>query len=217
MNTSPTWLAASKWLCVLALLLTALTGCQSVAPVVKIGLVAPFEGHDRAVGYDAIYSARMAVREINAAGGIHGYRVALTAQDDNGNPELARQAAATLARDPQVVAVVGHFSPETTAAAAPVYNAVGLPVLSMGEAPLARFDPARLPAPFRDTYAAVTPFDEVAGPFAGPTYDAFSLLWQALAQAEETSGRIDRASVQNALLGLEYDGVTGKVWQPSTQ
>ena len=32
-----------------------LSGCASVKPVVKIGLVAPFEGRARAVGYDAIY------------------------------------------------------------------------------------------------------------------------------------------------------------------
>ena len=33
-----------------------LSGCASVKPVVKIGLVAPFEGRARAVGYDAIYA-----------------------------------------------------------------------------------------------------------------------------------------------------------------
>jgi branched-chain amino acid transport system substrate-binding protein len=197
------------------LLIVALAGCRSVDPVVKVGLVAPFEGRDRAIGYDAIYSARLAVREINAAGGINGRRLALVALDDGGDEDLARQAAATLVRDPAVVAVVGHFLPATTAAAAPVYANAGLPLLAAGSAPLAAADPATLPAAFRDAYAAVSPFDEVAGPFAGPTYDAFNLLWAALAQAEETAGRMDRASVQNALLGLEYAGLTGSVRQPT--
>ncbi|MCP5097251.1 MAG: ABC transporter substrate-binding protein, partial [Chloroflexi bacterium] len=67
-------------------LLFLLIGCASVAPVVKIGLVGPFEGQHRAVGYDVIYSARLAVREINAAGGIGGHRVALVALDDSGDP-----------------------------------------------------------------------------------------------------------------------------------
>jgi ABC-type branched-subunit amino acid transport system substrate-binding protein len=139
----------------------------------------------------------------------------LVALDDGGDENLARQAAATLVRDPAVVAVVGHFLPATTAAAAPVYANAGLPFLAAGSAPLAATDPATLPATFRDAYAAVSPFDEVAGPFAGPTYDAFNLLWAALAQAEETVGRMDRASVQNALLGLEYAGLTGSVRQPT--
>jgi ABC-type branched-subunit amino acid transport system substrate-binding protein len=54
----------------LFLLLLFLTNCTSVAPVVKVGLVGPFEGRHREIGYDAIYSARLAVREINQAGGI---------------------------------------------------------------------------------------------------------------------------------------------------
>ena len=212
----PTLHAASRWLLLLALA-TLLLGCKSVAPVVKIGLVAPFEGRDRAIGYDALYSARLAVREINAAGGIDGTRVALVAADDGGNEQLARQVAASLARDPAVVAVVGHFLPETTKAAANVYANRQLPLIPIGNAPLARTDPDQLPADFLAGYAGVSPFDEVAGPFAGPTYDAFNLLWLALRHAEETTGSIDRTSVQNALLGLEYDGLTGIVFQTATQ
>jgi len=44
-----------------------LTACSaSTQPVVKIGLVAPFEGRYRPIGYEAIYAARLAIREINA-------------------------------------------------------------------------------------------------------------------------------------------------------
>lgn len=199
---------------VLLLILALLCGCASVKPVVKIGLVAPFEGRQRAIGYDAIYAARLAVREINQAGGVGGYRVALVALDDRAEGELAEQTAASLALDPDVVAVVGHYVPETTAAAATLYATHGLPLLVSGASPFSPFDPAGLPDGFREAYEAVTPFDETAGPFAGPTYDAFGLLRLALAQAEESTGRIDRASVQDALVGLEYEGVTGVVYQP---
>ncbi len=50
-----------------------LTGCQfpgTVRPTVKIGLVAPFEGRYRYVGYDVIYAVRLALHEANAAGGV---------------------------------------------------------------------------------------------------------------------------------------------------
>ncbi len=57
-------------------------GCMGVDPVIKIGLVGPFVGKNRDVGYDVIYSARLAVREINKKGGIDNYRVALVALDD---------------------------------------------------------------------------------------------------------------------------------------
>lgn len=207
------WNAVAKALLVLLVALSA-AGCASVDPVVKIGLVAPFEGRDRHVGYDAIYSARMAVREINAAGGVAGHRVSLVALDDRGDPELARQAAASLAIDPGVIAVVGHYLPESTAAAEAIYRENGVPLLPLGRPPFAPFDPLGLPAEFREAYAAVTPFDEIAGPFAGPTYDAIGLLHEALAEAEETTGTITRASVQDALGGLKYLGLTGEVYLP---
>jgi ABC-type branched-subunit amino acid transport system substrate-binding protein len=212
-NIWPTWNAVIRGLA-LALALMGVASCASVDPVVKIGLVGPFEGRHRAIGYDAIYSARLAVREINAAGGVGGYRVALVALDDRGDPELAAQAAASLALDPAVVAVVGHYLPETTAAALPVYERAGVPLIATGAPPFAQSDPERLPADFLEAYAGVTPFDETAGPFAGSTYDAFGLLWQALAKAEESAGAITRSSVQEALPGIEYKGMMGEILIP---
>lgn len=190
-----------------------LTGCASVDPVVKVGLVGPFEGAQRAVGYDVIYSARLAVREINAAGGVGGYRVALVALDDSGDPQLAQEVAASLVIDPAVVVVVGHWLTPTTAVAAPIYAAAGLPLLPAGQPPIAQFNPKRLPPSFHVAYGQVTPFDEVAGPYAGPAYDALQLLWLALASAAER-GEISRTAVTAALADLTYEGMTGKIFLP---
>lgn len=185
------------------LTLLALSSCRSVAPVVKVGLVAPFEGRHRALGYDVIYSARLAVREINAVGGIGGTRVALVALDDGGLTEFAEETAASLVIDPGVVAVVGHWLPETTAAAAPVYAAGGLPLVPAGEPPFDAQDPAALPPEFVTAYTAVAPFDEIPGPYAGSAYAAFQLLWQAMAAAQAATGEIDRSSIHTALTDLQ--------------
>jgi len=115
-----------------ALLLTSCSIIRVTQPVVKIGLVAPFEGEYRYVGYDAIYAARLAVRQANAAGGASGRAVELVAYDDRGTVEGAITAARNLAQDPQVVAVIGHFRDETTAAARPIYEQAGLPLVVAG-------------------------------------------------------------------------------------
>ena len=188
---------------VLLELLFAVTGCQSVAPVVKIGLVAPFEGRQRNVGYDVIYSARLAIREINEVGGIGGTRVALVALDDAGNPEYAEATANSLVIDPAVVAVVGHWLPETSDEARSIYAQHKMPFLLGGVEAFAATDPGHLPSDFVSSYAAVTPFDEMPGPYAGPAYDAFQLLFQAFTIAQEKSGVIDRSSVQAALNDLK--------------
>jgi branched-chain amino acid transport system substrate-binding protein len=82
------------------------------------------------VGYDAIYAARLAVRERNAAGGVGGYRVELVAYDDGGDAQAAVERARQLALDPQVVAVIGHFRIETTRAAWDVYAREALPLVA---------------------------------------------------------------------------------------
>ena len=123
---------ASAWLCI-ATCATLLVSCAfpgSTAPVVKFGLVAPFEGRYRPVGYDAIYAARWAVRERNAAGGVGGYRVELVAYDDGGDAPSAVERARQLALDPQVVAVIGHYRTETTRAAWDVYAHEALPLVA---------------------------------------------------------------------------------------
>ncbi len=134
--------SASRLL-LLAFCILLLASCRfpgTVRPTVKIGLVAPFEGRYRYVGYDVIYAVRLAVREANAAGGVGGYSIELVAYDDVADPAMALEQARKLAIDPQVVAATGHFRLETTAAAADAYAEVGIPLVSPG-----------LIAPYADT------------------------------------------------------------------
>jgi ABC-type branched-subunit amino acid transport system substrate-binding protein len=128
---APKPLTRGAWALLALGLAAALSACLPVArPLIKIGLVAPFEGRYRDVGYEVIYAVRLAVREANAAGGAGGYSLALAAYDDGGDPAQAREQADKLATDPDVLAVIGHWRTETTAAAAPEYVAAGLPLLA---------------------------------------------------------------------------------------
>ncbi len=102
----------------------------STRPTVKVGLIAPFEGRYREIGDEVIYSARLAVREANASGGLGGYSVELMALDDDGDPAQAAEQARKLATDPQVVGVIGDWLDSTTVAAAPVLDEAGIPFLA---------------------------------------------------------------------------------------
>lgn len=121
----------------LLLLLLFLTACTaSTRPTLKVALVAPFEGRYREVGYEVIYAVRLAVREVNAAGGIAGYGVELVALDDGGDPLSAATQARKASADPQVLAALGHWLEPTTQAAAPEYAAAQLPLLATTAGPL---------------------------------------------------------------------------------
>ncbi len=124
-------LARGAWLLLVIAAAAGLSACLPVSrPLIKIGLVAPFEGRYRDIGYEVIYAVRLAVREANAAGGAGGYSLALMAYDDAGDADQAMEQAAKIATDPDVLGVIGHWRVATTAVAAPAYAAAGLPLLA---------------------------------------------------------------------------------------
>jgi ABC-type branched-subunit amino acid transport system substrate-binding protein len=102
----------------------------STLPVIKIGLVAPFEGRYRTLGYEALYAVKLAVRERNAAGGVDGYMVELVALDDGEDAESRRFLAHKFAVDERVVGVIGPFSGDSLYAAASTYEELGLPLIT---------------------------------------------------------------------------------------
>jgi branched-chain amino acid transport system substrate-binding protein len=111
----------------IAFLFALLASCAcssrlSVKPTVKIGLVAPFEGLHRPLGYEALYGAKLAIRERNRTGGVAGYFVELVALNDDQQPASAAQRAREMVVDPDVMGVIGHLGELTTLAALPVYQ-----------------------------------------------------------------------------------------------
>ncbi len=212
----------------------------STAPVVKIGLVAPFEGRYRAIGYEAIYAARLAIREINTTGGVNGVRVELIALDDGGGRDTAIEQARKLAFDPQVIAVVGHYRPDTTGAAIDVYCAERLTLLAVETdrsdgcpsvftliPPIAESvstDPtsftfvATVPHPadipgassFVDAYNAIPIDGTRAGPIALQTYDAMYLLFDALARNIQVAGTPSPEEMARALAESDFTGLGGR-------
>lgn len=106
----------------------------STQPVVKIGLVAPFEGLYRDLGYEALYAVKLAVRERNEAGGVGGHMVELVALDDGNDPTQAPLQARKLMIDPDVMGVIGHFSDETALAAVDAYHRAGLALITSAAA-----------------------------------------------------------------------------------
>lgn len=84
----------------------------NAAPVIKLGVIAPFEGAGRPLGYAVLPAIKSLVADANASGELAGYRVAVVALDDSLDPAMAAQQARALALDPDVIAVIGPFSEE---------------------------------------------------------------------------------------------------------
>lgn len=104
----------------LGLLLSACQVVPSWKGIIKIAVVAPYSGPATANGQSLLTGARLAVEQINADGGVDGYRIGLIAAD-----ELTPSTAEDLAGDPGVKAVIGYLLPDWRQAA-PVYQKADL-------------------------------------------------------------------------------------------
>lgn len=124
--------------CVAFLLLFALSGCLSActapgaaARVIKIGVIAPFEGLGRPLGYAVLPAIKGAIADANAGGALGAYRVALVALSDDLDPATAAAQAQVLAADPDVVAILGPFDSAAAQAVVPVLGQAALPLLAV--------------------------------------------------------------------------------------
>ncbi len=112
-----------------------LVGCPtpgkdvSATDTIKIGFIAPLTGGDASLGQGGLNSAKLAIEQINAAGGVNGKQLELLVKDDAG--EIASGvAAAQELKGKGVVAVIGPFySGIAKAAVEQVFKAAGIPAI----------------------------------------------------------------------------------------
>ena len=126
----------SSLLFAICYLLSACAMPGDAAPVIKIGVIAPFEGTGRSLGYAVLPGVKAAAAEANASGDLGRYRVLVVAFNDDLHAPTAAAQAQALALDADVLGVVGAWSAETAAAAQPILAEAGLPVLVAGWSPV---------------------------------------------------------------------------------
>jgi branched-chain amino acid transport system substrate-binding protein len=104
-------------------------GCAKIAPgqTIKIGMGAPMTGDYAQFGVDISQGAQIAVAD---GGDIEGFKFELVSEDDQGSPELGAAIANKFVSDPTFVAVAGHIFSGATAAAMPIYEKAGIPMMS---------------------------------------------------------------------------------------
>ena len=87
-------------------------------------------GASEGAAAELMRGAAQAQADINAAGGVSGRPIKLRLINDDDDAERASEIASDLVADDDVLGVVGHYSSGTTLAAAEVYEAGQLPMIS---------------------------------------------------------------------------------------
>ena len=128
------WRGASVrcWL----LLATLCQATPGLAQTIDLGLAAPLSGPLASLGQQVLMGAQVAIDEINAKGGVLGRKLALKTADDGCEPARAVEAARRLTQVDKIAAMIGHACAPASFAAAPVYAAAR--VIMMTPAPADR-------------------------------------------------------------------------------
>lgn len=79
-------------------------------------------GKDMNPALEILRGVAQAQNELNQSGGLSGIPLKVLIANDDNNPEIASQIASDLAKNSEVLGVIGHFGSDTTLAASKVYQ-----------------------------------------------------------------------------------------------
>ena len=106
------------------ILAASVAGCgSSSSKEIKIGLLNEMTGGNATIGTAAANGAKLAIKEINANGGLLGKQIKAVVADNKSEPSEAANAMTKLLTQDRVVAVTGTFSSSNAIAAASVAEA----------------------------------------------------------------------------------------------
>jgi branched-chain amino acid transport system substrate-binding protein len=121
-----------------ALLLTAFacerrgdgTGTADSGGAIRVGVYGDLSGQTSSFGESTRNGVKMAIDEINAAGGINGRKVEVVVEDDQGQPQQASTVVTKLINQDKVVAIIGEVASSNSLAAAPKAQEAKVPMIT---------------------------------------------------------------------------------------
>ena len=125
-------LRAAAWLAAAGLVALGCGGGGEGANEIAVGHVASMTGDTATFGRSADEGMRMAIEELNGAGGALGKKLDLLTEDDRSVTEEARTAAQKLIQRDHVEALLGEVASSRSLAAAPEAQRAKVPMISPG-------------------------------------------------------------------------------------
>ena len=123
---------------ILALFVAGCGGSDSTSEPAKGDLVVyvavPLSGFQANAGQTVLGGARLKAAEVNAAGGLQGYRVVVEGIDDESDSDVAvsvaEQIAASVAAGEPVLGIIGHLNSGQTLAAMEIYKDLSIAIVT---------------------------------------------------------------------------------------
>jgi len=180
--------------------LVCAAGAQAPKPL-RLGLVGPFTGASADFGLPMLNGVKLAVDEVNAAGGYLGRPLELVIKDDTANPDVGLQRSQELMQE-QVVATIGFCNTGVAMKAIDTFQSAKAPLLI----PCATGTPLTSKYPAADSYIFRTAArDGIQAPFV--VDDIVSRGWTKVAIFADKTG-YGEAGLQDVVKALKAKDLT---------
>ncbi len=107
-------------------------GISRAAEPIKVGGGFALTGDESALDLPAANGAKLAVKEINAAGGVLDRPIELVVRDSKYQMDVTAQIAKQFVEEDKVVAVVGFTDSDSVLASGPIIQKAGIPFITAG-------------------------------------------------------------------------------------
>ncbi len=105
-------------------------GCTAESKTIKIGAIMPMTGPVSLYGTGTVNAIKIAVDEINKAGGINGKQIEFLYEDDEGKSDKSVLAYKKLVSQNKVDIIIGCLTSDCSLAVAPLAQADKIPMIS---------------------------------------------------------------------------------------
>ncbi len=105
---------------------------SSAAGTIKIGGGFALTGDEASLDVPAANGAKLAVKEINAAGGVLGKQIDFIIHDSQYKQDVAQQTAKQFIEQDKVQAMIGYTDTDSILASGPTIQAAGIPFITVG-------------------------------------------------------------------------------------
>ena len=116
---------------VVATVIAACGGSTTTTKVIKLGAILSITGAGGVYGPQSRDGMNLAVKQINAAGGVNGVMIQLTIHDDASDKAQASQLAQTLIQQEKDVALLGPTLSNSAVGAHPIAESLKTPILAV--------------------------------------------------------------------------------------
>jgi branched-chain amino acid transport system substrate-binding protein len=187
-----------SWAALLAT--TLLSSTAFAADPIKIGVSGPFTGGSASMGVSMRDGVKLAIEEINKAGGVLGRPLATVERDDEAKNEVGVQVTQELISKEHVVASVGFANTGVTLAATRFYQEAEIPVfdcVATGTAVTKQF----LPPDYENNYVFRNAANDTiqAGMIVDQAIDKLHFTKPAILADSTNYGQLGRQDLEAAL------------------